>query len=1029
MVVTHTTYIYPTTVTQTELSYTKPSGMNDTDITSWTNLDNSKTQADTSSIQRYSETATQLPLTRAGPSQILHLSFDPIQLPENAENISIKLVVDSHRYGGNVPFYLLYGDVSSTEKTLSSLDIQYTTMGVYNGRNSSGQNTGSSMGDVTVPETINSLPLIHEDLNVYENPLHQSEISIGSFNTWDSSNAPTYHAYIACYRPKTSSLSNHYWGVAGVYIGHVRLEVTYELNHFGQSFTINEVGYEGRTVELTLRLDNSETVGDITQEIEVSIPDECSYVTASQIDVLEDGQILTELYPASDIISAESDSLTWSTSSWQYYSTNIQSKTLKLKYHLDSAGTVTVTYTDNTDYDYAPSDVGGSLTFIIKEHADTTATYTDTCTDISGINITCEDSSTQNYDAHPMVGETVLIPITLDTCIYEKLSMITCIGETTHVDPIPVLFKTDFVDKQAVLPITAISSGIEHLQITYDTITDGVTTNHLGPHITLNIMPSDITAPFFAYYEPTEEEKNRMADGIVYTAGAYLKLTTEDTELRDWVHNFKIGVFNPASLPAGEDLLINDLLVDNVESWSPNLPVVNDWAFVTCEFPYHEETPILIIITGDFPETETSDVFQYITPVIIESDVYRGYEKTGNYPYPINNTLGDVDVASVTIGTFQSDTPIVFSEWDLETLIGANYGTAVTGIELEFTTNFTEEVAIHARLKSPTGLTGSRSIIIENTNETDTTHTIGGVRDTWGISVKDLNNLEDYEIEFQISNLYPTDDGDSTTTFKDVKLKLYTSIVDDAPVHVFIDGADTRFFDLFLRNIELPEGLETDTKYLEIDGTDSHDSYRQNIDRKEIKLTFDVINCDINTTSEILRTVTSLFQNKRDRLNRPILKTLELSNYPDIFWEYVMVEAFETDIDVANATIEIKLIIPSGTAYTKEDSITNTTGSVSGLAKVNPIITVVPTGETIEIYEIRTGQKFNLSYTNWTTNHLVEIDCINRIVLLKTEPGDTAPINITSYVDMNVDWFVLHGDYEFTSTNAMIQTVVTNERW
>ena len=105
-------------------------------------------------------------------------------------------------------------------------------------------------------------------------------------------------------------------------------------------------------------------------------------------------------------------------------------------------------------------------------------------------------------------------------------------------------------------------------------------------------------------------------------------------------------------------------------------------------------------------------------------------------------------------------------------------------------------------------------------------------------------------------------------------------------------------------------------------------------------------------------------------------------------------------------------------------------GFVQGITAVKPTITIKTTTEdTIEITEVKSEQTFNMGFTGDWENHLVEIDCENRIVWLKETEDDMDPINISRYVDINSDWFRLLGEYEFETSNCTLYTVEYTERW
>ena len=142
-----------------------------------------------------------------------------------------------------------------------------------------------------------------------------------------------------------------------------------------------------------------------------------------------------------------------------------------------------------------------------------------------------------------------------------------------------------------------------------------------------------------------------------------------------------------------------------------------------------------------------------------------------------------------------------------------------------------------------------------------------------------------------------------------------------------------------------------------------------------------------------------------------------------------MQEPLDNTIDISNYTVKAKLVIPSGTAYKKENTVTATNGYVQGLASINPVITIKPNGTEIEILETISNQKFNINYPGDVSDKLIEIDTEDRIAWLKTSEDDKDPVNISSYVDFNSDWFKLQGEYKFEATNAIIRTIDYTERW
>ena len=143
-----------------------------------------------------------------------------------------------------------------------------------------------------------------------------------------------------------------------------------------------------------------------------------------------------------------------------------------------------------------------------------------------------------------------------------------------------------------------------------------------------------------------------------------------------------------------------------------------------------------------------------------------------------------------------------------------------------------------------------------------------------------------------------------------------------------------------------------------------------------------------------------------------------------------MEDTIDTDIDISDYNIKVKLVVPSGTAYKKESTVTNNIGFIQGITAVKPVIIIKPNDEdNIEVKETISDQTFNMGFTGDWENHLVEIDCSNRVVLLKEAEDDTDPINITRYVDISSDWFRLLGEYSFETSNCTLYSVEYIERW
>ena len=560
---------------------------------------------------------------------------------------------------------------------------------------------------------------------------------------------------------------------------------------------------------------------------------------------------------------------------------------------------------------------------------------------------------------------------------------------------------------------------------------------------------SDLSVAFFSYLEPTSEELDRLGSGYPYILQSYLKHTTDDDYERDWYKNNRIGIFNN---PIEDNISIETVEVDgelvdiitdstdytqltaeeifaNAEYWSEAPTTVNEYNNLECEFTYNKDYPLYIIFTGDYPEAEDygydgGDI-NYTEPCIIEKTVYNMREHTGNYAVPIQNLITNEGTsAEVTIQVLDSTTPIIIYDYPLGDGYGNSEDISIRGIQIDGTLQQNDELVIQATLTNPDGITGTRSIILDTDKDT---FTLGGLGDLWGFQSTELINLEDWELQININNLL--NDEITTINYGDITLTLYNEKILKQNINISVEGEDLSFYGAFTEDVNIPEGLETDTAYLSINGTDTNDAYRQNIKEKDITLELSLTECDYQNSTDMLRQLAKLLVNERDEYNRPIPKRVDFSHYPDVYFEYVMEKPLDITNEINGYTIKATLTIPSGTAYAKVNTTTNINGYVQGLAKINPIITILPQDAQIKITETITGQSFNMGFDGDWQNYIVQINCINREVFLLTSDDDTYPVNISKYVDFNSDWFSLHGEYSFSSAGCVIRTVTYTERW
>jgi hypothetical protein len=560
----------------------------------------------------------------------------------------------------------------------------------------------------------------------------------------------------------------------------------------------------------------------------------------------------------------------------------------------------------------------------------------------------------------------------------------------------------------------------------------------------INPIPNDLTLPQMSLLQLTQEELNRLGDGYDYTIQSYIKINSTESYVRDWGKNFRIGVFNNPILEnqtifnaideeTGETYKeiidstdYNSLSVEDIythaDYWSNPPTTAGEYNNITCDFVYEEDYPLYIIITGDYFERADfafgRKQISFSEPCIMED--YENREPNGNYPIPILTTLNSETTATLNIPEYQQSSPIIAYNIPLEEL---DENIVIKGITVSMDIEYSDQLILSCKLRNNKGKTGERSININPIS--DNTITLGDSTDRWGFKETDLTKFTDWSIELQANNLFDNEQNQSTIILNNIIFTLHVTELDTQVVNCYIDGENLAGYNAFITDIEVPQGLETDVKYLNIDGTDTNNAYRQNIKEKEIKIKFDIDACTIDEATTYLNEITALLVNERDNLNNPIPKTLTLSHYPGIYWEYILEKTIKAEAKAASYECDATLTIPAGTAFTTEEITTGPSGKVNGVAKINPTLTIIPTNDHIEITETLSGQKWTMTYNNWSNTDTVEINTANRQVQLNHNEEIT---DITAYTDYNSDWFKIHGDYQFTSEGCIIQTISRIER-
>lgn len=572
--------------------------------------------------------------------------------------------------------------------------------------------------------------------------------------------------------------------------------------------------------------------------------------------------------------------------------------------------------------------------------------------------------------------------------------------------------------------------------------------NDTAVNYTIKIKSSELTIPFYSKIQLNEDELERMGNGKKYTITSMMKAiidsnytSTYENDLYDY--NYRMGVFN-TNLPTGSD---ESYLFENAE-WSAPISTPNSWEELSIDFYYSEDYPVIILFTGEYLEGGAlTSTMQFIYPCVKETkalpktdagkddenyknvDYWYYAEEPGLFFYKVKEIVTVDSPSTCVVPSTRNSNPIRCYNMNLSGLIDEDDTRVIQGISVDLKVNVDNNCSLLLKLIQ-NGIEGSRSINVEE--GTNDYVTLGDEFDLWGLQYTDFTheNIEDIELEIITTNPFA---DDVNITISEVKVTFYYIDIMESIIKCYVNGIDLRYYNVFITNVKVPAGTKNDVKYLEVEGTDSNLAYRSNIQSKEIEIEFRIPGCDVVETSKLLERLAKLLSNVRDKFNKPILNTIEFNHYPDRIWYFLMEESIDADVEFTEYEGKIKLVVPAGTSFSKTPQITNSSGTNDSIAKVNPEIRLVANQSSFTINETVTNQKWVLRTNSVVSaGDIIRLDCENRVVYKLTKDnstGDYENTDITSYVDFNSDWFIIHQDYNFECDNAMIQSVTFSERW
>lgn len=550
----------------------------------------------------------------------------------------------------------------------------------------------------------------------------------------------------------------------------------------------------------------------------------------------------------------------------------------------------------------------------------------------------------------------------------------------------------------------------------------------------------------YTLVEMTGEQLNRLGEGINYTATSYVRINVPEentSNLSDLGGNFRFGVFNKSLSDFDEGYILDNAF------WTKEMPSsFNEFNQLSVDFDYQSDCPVYFIWTSDYLADGYHLVsVDFTNPLVVESEEFDGVEKIGVFPKPINEIIKSETSSQLNLDFGEVTNGLKCYDFDCENLNSDDI--VINGVELDIDVSTLDgECSVFAKLISPNIVDGAfrigeRSIIL-NDSENPHIH-MGGDFDLWGLKFSDFETFSQFQLELQIVNPYS---GSQSVEFNNVVLTVHYTVIEDSKFKCFVNGEDTRFYNMFVKKVDIPMGVETDTQYMEVSGTDTTNAYRMNIDKKEIKIDFRVSGCTVEETTKFMERIAKLFTNPRDILNRPKTNRIEFDHFPNRYWNVIMEKPIDNEVEFVDYEGTIKLVVPDGTSYNVESTTTSAIGTNSGIAKVNPLIQISPNQSKISILEEYTNQKFIIdesevdieSFDGFSESDVIRIDCEDRKVYYYPLSEDDLMdslievehehLDITHAVDFNSNWFVIYDDYKFTSDGTCdIHFVEFFERW
>lgn len=462
-----------------------------------------------------------------------------------------------------------------------------------------------------------------------------------------------------------------------------------------------------------------------------------------------------------------------------------------------------------------------------------------------------------------------------------------------------------------------------------------------------------------------------------------------NTKLGFKIKNSDISIESIGLYEADEGAIYSNLYRNaytNCNNWSEWIDTPNQVYKITTEpIEYNEKYPIVIIFTGEcINMTSGEESLSFSSPFVVENETEAASTESapvnGNYPTPIRNLI--TDEATINFNKNSTEEVVFYDFENFDIINGEDIG--ITGISISFEISGFNELDVMGYIR--TDINGiysnaGRSKTVVSNSDGNTYVELGGPYDNFGIDFINEFKPKNFEVGLKFSSKEET-----IVTISNIEINVYYNKINNDKVYCIVDEVDLRYYGFIIESLKVPFGIDTDTKYLTIGGSDVNQALRMNITEKEIEIKFRVEDCDILSSTRNMEEITKIFTNKRNTMNKPIPKQIRFSHFPNVYWNFINERAIDAEAEFVDYEGTIKLTVPDGTNFSIIPESTVNMGKVNGLARVKPIITVNNLTTEVIVTELRTKKVFRCTSNTFSSNDELEINCSDRTLYHKITP-------------------------------------------